>query len=989
MEALWGERPPKGARNTLQVYVSDCRSVLGRGVIVTTSGGYRLDVEPGAVDAGRFESLFREGSDLLAAGEVRRASALLSEGLGLWRGPAFADLRYEAFAQVEAGRLDELRLACVEERIDAELQLGHHAELVGEVEALVVEHPLRERLRAQLILALYRSHRQSEALAQYQAARRMLADELGLEPSPELRELERMILSHDPALAAPPAPSAPTTNLPFQPTPFIGRDSELAELLELIRGGSRRLVTLTGAGGSGKTRLAIEAASGSCPRSSTASGGFRCRRSTDPQLVLPTIADAVNAKGDLAQHIGGKSMLVLIDNFEHLLDAGPDVGGLLSHCPALFVLTTSREPLHVAAEREYRVLPMTEGDAVALFDERAVQSAPEAILADICDRLDCLPLAVELAAAGTSVLTPEQILLGLDERLSFLGSGPRDAPVRQQTLRATIEWSYDLLTPVEQRLFAQLSALAGSWDLAAAEAVCRFDGADPGVEDGLFSLIEKSIVARQPVDGGRTRYSMLQTIREYAVTVLQASGERPSARRRHAEHFLEVFRRVTRARIDGDVPAGDEGDDWLADDLPNLREALSFALEEGDPELALGLAGRGGLAWTQTGATVEGQAWLRRVLDETEQLQTPARAEVLLRLGAVEQFMGNFREAEELCEEARRLFERHGDRRGVLQALIGVIELGEVTKDLDRRRSMIESALAIADEIEHDFDRARILFWAADVENTAGDYDRADALLEEGLALVRKLGVPRRLWAWQLVNMGWFAMQRGDYARAKVVLEDYIEHSSLKYPNGIAIAHGNLGVVALHEHQPDLADSHFRRSLELAREPGIKHLIAESLHGMAAVASIDGDLERTARLWSVASSLKATMAMPLTEPEEFIVAEYLQPARRGLSDDAYARASAEGAGMTIDEAIAYALGGAAPREPPRRRRASALLALPSTAACGRAMDVRRLRRRRGCGRDRSEQCGGQQGDEHLLHGVLLGCPEGRSLRPRRRCAGSL
>ena len=424
VEALWGERPPKGARNTLQVYVSRLRPVLGRGVIVTTPGGYRLDVEPGAVDAGQFESLFREGSDLLAAREVRRASALLSEGLGLWRGPAFADLRYEAFAQVEAGRLDELRLACVEERIEAELQLGHHSELVGELEALVVEHPLRERLRAQLILALYRSHRQSEALAQYQAARRMLADELGLEPSPELRELERMILSHDPGLAAPPTPPAPLSTLPLQPTPFIGRENELAELLELIRGGRRRLVTLTGAGGSGKTRLAIEAASRLVPEFGEGVWWVPLHALTDPELVLPTIADAVDAKGDLSNHIGDRRMLVLIDNFEHLLDAGPEVAALLTRCPGLFVLTTSREPLHVAAEREYRVLPMTRTDAVALFDERAVQSAPEGVVADICERLDCLPLAVELAAARTTALHRSRSSCGSTRGCPFSASAP-------------------------------------------------------------------------------------------------------------------------------------------------------------------------------------------------------------------------------------------------------------------------------------------------------------------------------------------------------------------------------------------------------------------------------------------------------------------------------------------------------------------------------------------------------------------------------------
>ncbi len=276
VEALWGEMPPSGVRNTLQVYVSRLRQVLGRDVIETTPSGYRLCLAPGAVDAERFETLFREGRDLLACGNAGGALGLLSEALGLWRGPALADVRYEAFAQAEAGRLEELRLGCLEDRLQAALKLGRDAELVGELEALVIEQPLRERLRGQLILALYRSGRQAEALAEYQAARRMLSDELGLEPSPELRELERMILAHDPGLAAPEPPLL--QNLPLLPTPFVGRERELTELMKLVRTGSRRAVTVTGPGGSGKTRLAIEAASRLHPGSSTVSGGCRCSR---------------------------------------------------------------------------------------------------------------------------------------------------------------------------------------------------------------------------------------------------------------------------------------------------------------------------------------------------------------------------------------------------------------------------------------------------------------------------------------------------------------------------------------------------------------------------------------------------------------------------------------------------------------------------------------------------------------------------------------
>jgi DNA-binding SARP family transcriptional activator len=214
VDALWVEQPPKDARNTLQVYVSALRRAIGRDAIATTPAGYRLVVQPSDVDSARFEALFGEGCELKVAGDRERALAALSEGLGLWRGPAFADLRYEAFAEAEAGRLDELRLACLEERIEAELQLGRHAKLVGELEALVVEDPLRERLRGQLILALYRSGRQPEALAQYQATRRMLSDEFGLEPSPELRELEQMILAQDPGLGAPVAPTTRRSELP-------------------------------------------------------------------------------------------------------------------------------------------------------------------------------------------------------------------------------------------------------------------------------------------------------------------------------------------------------------------------------------------------------------------------------------------------------------------------------------------------------------------------------------------------------------------------------------------------------------------------------------------------------------------------------------------------------------------------------------------------------------------------------------------------------
>jgi predicted ATPase/DNA-binding SARP family transcriptional activator len=888
LDALWGESPPAGARNTLQVYISRLRSLLGAGAIATTPAGYRLDAAD--VDSERFERLCAEGS--------------FEEALDLWRGPAYGDLRYEAFAQAEAGRLEELRLACVEGQIDTQLEEGRHAAVVGELEALVTEHPLRERLRGQLILALYRSGRQSEALAQYRSTRRMLAEELGLEPSPELRELERMILAHDPELAAPAPAAVPRTNLPFPPTPFVGREHELTELVDLVRSGRRRLVTLTGPGGSGKTRLALEAASRLAVDYPDGIWWAPLESLDDHRLVASTVADACGAKEELASHVGERLMLLLLDNFEQLLEAGPETAALVAQCPNLMLLVTSREPLHVAAEREFRVPPMTVADAVTLFDERAYEAGSEDVVGEICRRLDCLPLAVELAAARTPALTPEQILVRLDERLPLLGEGPRDAPVRQRTMRAAIAWSHDLLPAEEQQAFRRLAVFAGGFTATAAEVVC-----EAGTRR-IDALVDRSLVSTSssPSGDGDPRYSLLQTIWQYAAGELEESGERREQRRRHAEHFCDLFERAMRRRVYGEGTLDDESDDWLADELPNAREAVFFALEEDDLELALRLAAAGGFVWTLTGVPHEGVVLLRRVLEATEGVETPARAETLIRLGALQQYLGGFQEAEALYEQAHELSERIGDRRGVLQAVINLIELGEMKGDLDWKRGLIERAMPMAEDLGNDFDRARVLFWAADLENSAGDYERADAMLDEGLALVRGLGLPPRVWAWQLVNLGWIAMQRGDYARAREAFDEYLAGVPARFQMGIAIAHGNLGLLALHEREPDVAAEHFRTALELLLEPAAKFAIAECLHGMAAVAAIVGEPERSARLWGAARALKQAIAVPLTEPEQFIVETFLEPARAGLDEGTFASASAEGAAMTMDESVAYAVG---------------------------------------------------------------------------------
>jgi predicted ATPase/DNA-binding SARP family transcriptional activator len=900
IDALWGEHPVSGARNTLQVYVSRLRRLLGEHVIETTPTGYRLCLEHGSVDAEEFEALFRAGQDHLARAAAGSALAVLSEALALWRGPAFADLRYEAFAQAEAGRLDELRLACFEDRIEAELALGRHAALVGELESLVVEQPLRERLRGQLILALYRSGRQSEALSQYQAARRMLADELGLDPSPGLRDLERMILAHDPELAAPTVPAAPKSSLPLQPTPFIGREDELAEVVEILRRGSRRLVTLTGAGGSGKTRLAIEAARQLGDGYSDGVWWVPLQSLADPKLVLATIAGAIDAKADPAEEIGERRMLLLLDNFEQLLDAGPETAALLASCPNLTLLVTSRERLHVAAEREYVVSPMTEGDAVSLFDEQSTRRGGEAVVAEICRRIDCLPLAVELAAGQTRVLGPDEILARLDERLPLLTGGPRDAPDRQQTLRATIEWSLNLLEPEEQELFAQLGVFADGADLQTIQAVCR-PSPDTNV---LAALVDKSLLRQTTGYRDEPRYSMLQTIREYATEQLEVLDRLEVSRRSHAKYFGSLVDRAVRMRDGEEVGPDDEADLRILYELANLRDAVAFALAEDDSGLALTLL-TSATPWSANGASIECRAWIRRVLERTDQLQTRERARVVSALGGLEFTLGNFPAGEDLLQQAVEISESCGDVNGQIQSLLGLVTVADNRGDFDKGRMFLDTARPLA-EHANAFQRAQVLFARSADANERGAYERADRLLEEGLEIVVTAGIPRRLWSWQLLNLAWALILREDLPRARAALDEFLADPFFKPPLMLATAYVNLALVDLFDGDADAAAGHFSWVLGMVRELGGRIHVTESLYGLAVAAAMKGDAERSIRLWASAEALQESSGVPFVLRER-MVGRYLEPARSRLDDDACKTAWAEGAAMTFEEAVAFAL----------------------------------------------------------------------------------
>ena len=446
----------------------------------------------------------------------------------------------------EAARLADLRLAALEQRVDLDLALirGHHSALVTELEALTAEHPYRERFHAQLMLALYRAGRQADALDAYRRARQALVDDLGLEPSPTLKRLEAAILAHDPDLeipapaAPPPRPpprsalrlAAPAPRCQLPPAPLLGRADDLATATALLADPTVRLLTLTGPGGIGKTRFSLELAHQLAPEFPD---GARF-------VALAALDDPARVGAELAQAIGDDPLaaLLVIDNFEQILAAANEVGALLAAHPDAKVVVTSRAPLRLAAEHELALGPLDAAPAAALFLRRAravdprlaLEGGDEQRIEQICARLDGLPLAIELAAAGSKILSPASILERLGHRLDLLNTGPRDVPARQQTLRGAIGWSYDLLDEPGRRLFCELAVFSGGFTVEAAEAVCG-----PEAFDGIVRLVDQSLLTRD----GR-RFGMLETVREYALERLAESGELDATRDRHARAFAAL-----------------------------------------------------------------------------------------------------------------------------------------------------------------------------------------------------------------------------------------------------------------------------------------------------------------------------------------------------------------------------------------------------------------------------------------------------------------
>ncbi|MBD0706935.1 MULTISPECIES: AfsR/SARP family transcriptional regulator [unclassified Streptomyces] len=967
LDDMWGEDLPGKPAAALQTKVWQLRRTLeeaepgGRALVVSRAPGYLLGITRDMTDAGRFEDLTAQAH---ATTDPRRKADLLTDALALWRGPAYTEFEAEPFARRAARRLEEHRVSALEEQAAARLELGEHHLLADELAALAAAHPLRERLHAVHLRALYRAGRQNDALDGYTRLRERLRDELGLDPGSELTALQRAILRKDPALdappappasrPAPPAPPAPTRqrgNLPAPLTDLVGRVDDLAALRALLGDDSTaprtRLVTLTGPGGVGKTRLALEAViqtadaypdtfpdgawlvelGGPAAHSGTSGGVSGTAHVIAAALgmrddTVPADPTADGRRTDtpadrLATALHAKRALLLLDNCEHVVDAVAELTGtLLGRAPHLRILATSQEPLGIAGEHLRPVGPLGlpaagdtgpealgQAEAVQLFVSRAQAADPGfALTADnaeavgaLCRRLDGIPLALELAATRVRTLGARELAARLDDRFRLLSAGRRDAPARQRTLRAVIDWSWELLTASEQIVLRRLSVHADGCTLDAAEAVCAGEGVKgEDVLDLLARLVDRSLVVAADTPGG-VRYRLLESVAAYGLERLDDAGETAAVRHRHARHHLAL------AETAAPLLRGRDQRAWLERldaEAGNLRAALETCHRTGAADDALRLVIAQSWHWFLRGrlgealrsfdtalavpaeetdvyrahradATVrraalalysgdaEGPAATTRAFPLVEHITDPCdRAHALWLLSFSLYGSGDLASNQDRLTAALAAFEELGDAWGRAATLAVTAGHALIRGDFPAASRDADVSLALFRELGDRWGQLRAGDTLASLAEIHEDYAEATRMHREGLRMAEELG----LWtdaSYKWSGLGRIALLTGDHADALRFHERGLRLAvEQAHKRGGQFAETGLALVARREGRLDDAEAHLTKWLDWLRavygDPGTALVMAEL--GFIAEQRGDADTARERHLVGYAAA---------------------------------------------------------------------------------------------------------------------------------------
>jgi predicted ATPase/DNA-binding SARP family transcriptional activator/DNA-binding CsgD family transcriptional regulator len=943
MEALWPDLGRRAAANNVRGALHAARRTLHPSPEVASrylvSRGERIALCPERqlwVDVEAFEE---------AAATARRSQdpAAYRAAIELYAGELLPEDRYEEWAEVRRGELRRSFLSLLIELAALYEERREHGLAIETLRRVTGEEPANEDSHAALMRLHTLLGRPAEALQQYERLREALSDELGVEPGAASKRLREEIAAGGAPAARlsstglPPEkpPGAHQHNLPAALTSFVGREQQLVELKRELA--MTRLLTLTGAGGCGKTRLALEVAKDLVGAYPDGVWLVELVGLSEPPLVVQTVAMALGVQEQpnrlladtLVEALRGKNMLLVLDNCEHLIDTAAHlVDVLLTACPHLRILATSREALGVAGETNWRVPSLSAPDvrqpitveqlegyeSARLFVERARRRSPAFVpspsnahaVAEICRKLEGIPLAIELAAGRVKVLSAEQIAQRLEDSLKLLSAGDRTAPPRHRTLGRTLDWSYELLPELERRLFERLSAFAGGWTLEAAEVVGAGEDIERGdVLDLLSRLLDKSLVATESGERTVLRYGMLEPVRQYARERLEASGKAEEVRCQHASFYLELAKEAEPKLIG---PQQRLWLDRLEREHDNLRAVLSWSLECGD-DLGLRMAGALWRFWYARGYLSEGQRWLEEVLARSGSAPALVQAKAFRGLGWLAEAQGDHERASAAYEKSLRIYRSAADEAGVAASLGGLGSVALSQGDHERATALLEESVTLLWKSRKERDVASVLNTLGALASYKGDQARAMSFFEEALKLSRKAGDVQAI-AVSLSNLGLTKLLHDDPERSTALLEESLAlFREVGDDLDIAICLTNLALAALLEGDHERVTGLVVEGLGLIQKAGDKQRVADCLERMAGVAGARGQAPRAARLWGAAQALREEMGVPLPVDERKVLEPYLAAARSQLEKGSWEAALIEGRAMTAERAVEYALSG--------------------------------------------------------------------------------